>query len=149
MKRVSWLGVAVGGITDIVLTNVLTLPVAFYALAVGGIMSMPRSQQQAAYMALLHSNVGLYVTTTAIGCACSIIAGYVAAWLAKHDEVLNGALSSFLCVGFDLYAMIKGTGTVSLWLMILLLPASVLLGALGGFFRTLQKREPSLSSRPN
>jgi hypothetical protein len=108
LKRISWLGVVVGGVTDIALTNVLTLPVAVYALASGGIMSLPKAQQSTALIALLHANVALYVATTVIGCGCSILAGYVAAWLAKHDETLNGALTSFLCVGFDLYAMAKG-----------------------------------------
>jgi hypothetical protein len=99
-------------------------------------------------MSVLHSNIGLYATVIVIGCGCSVVAGYVAAWLAKHDEVINGALSSFLCVGFDLYAMVKGTATPSLGVAILLLPASPILGGLGGYIRTVQKRQPAFRSRP-
>jgi hypothetical protein len=38
------------------------------------------------------------------GCLCSILGGYVAAWLAKHDELLNGALSAWLCIAFGIAA---------------------------------------------
>lgn len=141
MKRIAWLGVVVGGITDIVLTNILTLPVAVYAMVSGGILSLPKAQQQTAMITLLHASVGLYAATAVIGCACSVLAGYVAAWLAKPDEVINGALSAFLCVAFDLYAMTKGVAGSALWFVILLLPASPLLGALGGYLRVTQRRQ--------
>ena len=41
-----------------------------------------------------------------VGAACSVLGGYVAARIAKRDEILNTAVSSFLCVGMELYAML-------------------------------------------
>jgi hypothetical protein len=38
---------------------------------------------------------------TVLGTVGSIIGGYVGAWLAGHDETLNGALSSWLCLAFE------------------------------------------------
>jgi len=39
----------------------------------------------------------------------SVLGGYVSARIAKHDELLNGALSSILCVGGGTYAVISGS----------------------------------------
>ena len=40
-----------------------------------------------------------------------MLGGYVSARIAARDEVLNGALASILCIGFGIYAVVKGTGT--------------------------------------
>ena len=73
MKRISLLGVIVGGITDIGLTTVLTFPVLAYAFASGGILSLPKAQQQSALIALLHANLALYATSFMIGALCSVL----------------------------------------------------------------------------
>lgn len=60
----------------------------------------------------------------------------MSARVARHDEVLNGALASTLCVGLGIYAVVNGTGR--LWLDVLYLPLSPALAALGGYLRSLQ-----------
>jgi len=58
--------------------------------------------------------------------------------LRKHDEVLNGALSSILCVGGGTYAVISGSAADDLWMHLVCLPLSPALGALGGYLRSRQ-----------
>lgn len=140
MKRIELLAVVVGGIIDILLTTLLSLPILIYAFSSGGILNLPTAQQQSALLALLHSNVALYGTSFLVGAFCSVLAGYLAGLLAKHDEVLNGALSSFLCIGFDLYAVSRGEFGGPTWLAVALLPVSPLLGAAGGYLRQMQRR---------
>ncbi|MCG2641381.1 hypothetical protein ACFPFP_18750 [Bradyrhizobium sp. GCM10023182] len=71
-----------------------------------------------------------------LGGLCSVLGGYVSARIARHDEVLNGALASILCVGLGIYAAARGTG--HLWLDILYLPLGPALAALGGYLRSRQ-----------
>jgi hypothetical protein len=56
----------------------------------------------------------------------------VAAWLAKHDELLNGGLSSFLCVFLGIYTMVSGKDPSALWVQTLLLLASPVFALIGG-----------------
>lgn len=130
----------VGGIIDVLLTTLLSLPILIYAFSSGAILNLPTAQQHSALLALLHSNVALYGTSFLVGAFCSVLAGYLTALLAKHDEVLNGALSSFLCIGFDLYAVSRGEFGGPTWLAVALLPVSPLLGAAGGYLRQMQRR---------
>ena len=101
MKKISIKGVLVGGVTDIVATNILTLPILIYATNKLDLARASPEQLQAA----LHANAFLYVLQLLIGFGCSALGGYVAAWLAKHDELLNGPLSSFLCIAFGIYSL--------------------------------------------
>jgi hypothetical protein len=135
MKQVSSIGVLIGAVTDIVATNLFTLPIGACVMIAGGILNVPKGQQQAATLAALHANVVLYGAVMLIGGACSILGGYVAAWIAKRSEMLNGALSSFLCVAFALYAIVTGKADEPLWLAICMLPISPALGAAGGYLR--------------
>jgi hypothetical protein len=73
------------------------------------------------------------------GLACSALAGYVAAWLAKHDELLNGGLSSFLCVLFALFQLRNGNNYYPLSVRVLLLIAAPAFAVFGGYLRLRQK----------
>jgi len=57
------------------------------------------------------------VSSIILGALCSVLAGYVSARIAKHDEVLNGALSSILCVVGGLYSVLSGSAALHLALL--------------------------------
>src|SRR4029077_10831886 len=97
MNKVSVKGVLVGGVTDIVATVILTLPLIVYLIATE-VTGTPKVPLQAAVMAAIRANPPLYWLESLIGLACSVLGGYVAARAAKHDELLNGLLASFLSV---------------------------------------------------
>lgn len=146
MKQVSAIGVLIGAVTDIVATNLFTLPIGVYVTVADGIANLPKGQQQAAMVGALHANIFLYSAVMLVGGGCSILGGYVAAWIAKRSELLNGALSSFLCVAFALYAIITGKADEPLWLAICLLPLSPALGAAGGYLkRAGRQRTPKVA----
>jgi len=148
MRRISFVGVIVGGISDIVLTGILSMPVFVYALVSSGLVAVPRAQQDSALLALVQSNGVLHATLLALGALASLLAGYIAAWIAKREEVLNGALSSFLCVASELYAFSKGQFGGPIWLAVALLPVSPALGAAGGYLRLLHRRRPRAALTP-
>jgi len=58
--------------------------------------------------------------------------------LRSLKEVLNGALSSILCVGSRVYTVINLNSAGPLWLHLAFLPLSPALGALGGYLRSRQ-----------
>ncbi|CCE01720.1 hypothetical protein BRAS3809_530008 [Bradyrhizobium sp. STM 3809] len=72
------------------------------------------------------------------GGACSVLGGYVAARIAEHDALLNGALSSILSVGSGTYAVFSGSAADDLLMHIVFLPLSAALGTLGGYLRSRQ-----------
>ena len=131
MKRISLKGVAIGNITDIVATNVVLLPVMIYILIAAGLPTDAGSVAE-----LFKGSTVFLVSGSILGGICSVLGGYVSARIAKHDEVLNGALSSILCVGSGAYSVISGADP--LWLHLAYLPLSPALAALGGVLRSRQ-----------
>jgi len=131
MKRISFKGVIIGNVVDIVSTNIAVLPLMTYML----ISSAPVRDLAASTHVLTESSA-FRVWSGVLGGLCSVLGGYVSARIAKHDEVLNGALSSILCTGFGLYALLGGGATGHSMLHIALLPLSPALGALGGYLRS-------------
>jgi hypothetical protein len=93
---------------------------------------------------VIHGNVPLYVGQLLVGLACSVLGGYVAAWLAKHDELLNGGLSCFLCVALGIYTMASGKDSNALWVQILMLLASPALALFGGDLMRRQRQRRAL-----
>ncbi len=149
MSRLSFKGILLGGITDIVATNILALPIIVYLMfGKMDLAHLPSDQVTPAITAALQSNRPLFALSLAIGCACSVLGGYVGARLAKHDELLNGALTSFLCVGFGIYSLVMGTGSGSPALSLLGFTPSPALGLLGGYLRAKQKRPDAGAPQP-
>jgi hypothetical protein len=136
--RVSIFGIAMGGITDVVATNILAIPVIVYVMVKFDLLHT--SHDPSALTNAIHASPMLYGLQLLIGFACSVLGGYVAAWISKHDELLNGALSSFLCIAIGVYSLARGRIFGSLPVEILLLIASPLCAFLGGYLRLLQKR---------
>lgn len=132
MGRVSIKGVLIGSIVDIVASVVFGLPFAIYAMSKVDLLHTPSAQASAEVRAVVQGNMALHVGQLLVGLACSALGGYVAAWLAKHDELLNGALSSFLCVALGIYTMALGKDSNALWVQVLMLLASPALALIGG-----------------
>jgi len=64
----------------------------------------------------------------------------VAARLAKHDELLNGTLSSILCVALGVFTISAGRSSDPLLVQVVLFSASPALGFVGAWLWIMQKR---------
>jgi hypothetical protein len=135
--RVSIVGIAVGGITDVVATNILVIPVVVYVIVKFDLLHA--SHDPSAVTNAIHANPTLYGLQLLIGFGCSVLGGNVAAWIAKHDELLNATNSSFLCIAIGVYSLVRDKMSGSPTVEILLLIASPLCAFLGGYLRLLQK----------
>jgi hypothetical protein len=149
MSKLSFKGVVVGSITDMVATAILSIPVVVYILVTKiQLSNMSQDQVQAAVAAALQANRLLYVCLFLVGSGCSVLGGYVGARLAMHDELLNGSLTSFLCVGGGIYSLAAGIGSSSLLLHLVGFVISPALGLLGGYLRLWQKRGSGTTIEP-
>jgi hypothetical protein len=137
MKRISLKGVAIGNIADIVSSNIIGLLLAAYIL----ISSAPSGLADGSATQVLMASSFYRVSVIILGALCSVMGGYVSARIAKRDDVLNGALSSALCVGFGVYALLSGSAAGHLGLHLALLPVSVALGALGGYLSSRRRAQ--------
>jgi putative membrane protein (TIGR04086 family) len=132
MSKVSVKGVLIGGIVDVSASFILGLVFALFAVA------FLHAFGHVSHQVVLHSGA-LQWALLLVGLACSVLGGFVSAKIAKHDELLNGALSSSLCTALGVYVIAAGKGDQPLWVQILLLVASPAFGLVGGYLRLLQR----------
>jgi hypothetical protein len=149
LRDVSPKAVILGATVDIVATNVAMLPVATFVLirlAQGAGAATP-AQQQAALTAAFTENPTLYLTGMVLGCAASVLGGWVAARVALRAEVLNGALSALACMAFGVYGLIAHPGMASPLEHAAFFVLSPSLGALGGAIRKRRHERVDASAR--
>jgi hypothetical protein len=133
MRAFSWKGVVLGGITDIVATNIAAFPLAIVAAVGTDLTSLPKAERGKALVAVMHASLGFQMTGLVLGAMCSVLGGYVAARIAKRGELLNGALSAYLCIGIGVYSVIVGHSATPLWQQLVAFVGSPILGAYGGY----------------
>ena len=136
MRKISIPGVLVGGVVDIIATNLLMIPVIFAAadVADADLAGIAREQVGPMLLGVVRDNPSLFLAGCLGGAAASVLGGYVAARIAKRSYLWNGALSAYLCIGSSIYALVTGQGgTIPLWQHIAFLPLSPALGMLGGY----------------
>jgi len=136
--KISLKGVVVGGIVDVASSSLLGIPLAVYALSKVDVAHTPKEQLGSAIAAVSHATPWLYGAQLLVGLACSVLGGYVAAWLAKHDELLNGTLSAFLCLASGIYSIASGKDSNAHWVQVLILFGAPLSGFVGGYLRVRQ-----------
>jgi hypothetical protein len=138
MKRLSIKGVLFGGIVDV--ASSLVFGIVFAILAIIFFHVFGRVPRKAVMGSPLFEAMSLL-----IGFAGSALGGFVSARLAGHDELLNGALASFLCVALGIYLWAGGVGHRSILSQLLLLIAGPIFSLLGGYLRLRQKRPSGLA----
>lgn len=140
MGKVSVKAILIGGLVDAVSSILLDIPLSLYVTLHVDLSNVPKDRVESTINTANQANIPLYVTGLLVGMACSVLGGYVAARLAKHDELLNGCLSSFLCVVLGIYMIAAGKDAHALWVQILLLLASPVLALLGGCLMKRQRQ---------
>jgi hypothetical protein len=130
MGKVSLKGIFIGAIVDNVASAIVGIPLVLYVMMH---MDPTDARPANAILSRVHADTALYSTQLTLGLACTILGGYVAARIAKHDEVLNGALSSFLCILLGVYSAASGKALESSAEHALLFAATFGAAAFGGF----------------
>jgi len=138
LKRISILGVLVGGIVDIVSTNIFAIPLFMFAIMRIDRTHISKDQLATAATAAVQHDPSLQVAGFFVGIAGSMLGGYIAALIAKRDETLNGAFSAWLCVVIGIFGWTLGAASVPVVYHLLGFVLSPAAGALGGYFRLFQ-----------
>jgi|RhiMetdeSRZDD1v2_1073273.scaffolds.fasta_scaffold1432961_1 hypothetical protein len=142
-KKVSILGFVIGSVVDIIGTNIWGVFMTIYVMLSYNLFQTAASsptELTAKVLNIFQTDPLIFSVNFIVGAMFSILGGYIGAYIAKHDELLNGALSSFLCVLSGIYGLFSGSHPVYLILLeILALVISPLLGMLGGYLRLKQK----------
>ena len=107
------------------------------------IAHIPQDRLAAALTAAMKGNPLIYGIQLALGMACSVLGGYVAGLIARHDHMLNGALSSWLCLALGIYTLAGGKNSHSVGMEILMLASSPVLALCGGYIAN-RRRAPAL-----
>jgi hypothetical protein len=140
LGKISWRGIIIGGIVDVGATWILAVPfVVIYMIAA---FRHVRPDQYHSIVAGMNGDSTFVTGSLVLGAAGSIIGGYVGAWLAGHDETLNGALSSWLCLLFAVAGLFihSSQATTMLTSPGVTIALSIGLPALGGYLRLLRVR---------
>ena len=140
MKKISLPAVIVSGLADVVMSSIINgVFVAFWVISRSdpNVLQNGEKVAEAIKLSIKSDNV-VWLITFCIGAAFSISAGYLAAWIAKRSPILNGAWSSWACVGMGVFSLIASKGEASQPFHMLSIPLSVLLGGIGGYLRSRQ-----------
>ena len=138
-RKISWRAVIFGGLADVGGTNVVGIIFIAYIASNYGLSAVPSEQFATAINNVIFSDPVLYCVSFFIGSVFSIFGGYVAAWIAKRNELLNGGFSASLCVLIGLYSIFLGLNpSIPVAFEILSIPLSPALGVLGGYLRKKQ-----------
>lgn len=141
MRRIAVRSVIVGGVVDVFASSFLGAVSVVFVLLLLSIAHTPADRTSGIVSDVVRGNPWYLAAQLVIGGACSVLGGYIAARLARHDERLNGALSSFACVGSGIVALAVGYDRQQAVLEIAMLPLAPLLGFAGGYLRERQRRE--------
>lgn len=149
-KKVSILGFVIGAIVDILGTNIWGVFMTVLVMIGFNLVQLATSspaEATAKVLNIFQTNPLIFSINLIVGAMFSILGGYIGALIAKHDELLNGALSSFLCVLSGICGLITGSHPISKVLLELLaFIISPLLGMLGGYLRLKQKSRKQLQT---
>jgi hypothetical protein len=133
-EKISFKGVIIGAVADVVGTNVWGAVAAIYLSSKYHLYSLPVSEQVSQLTALISTEPVVTILNVLIGSCFTIMGGFIAARIARHDELLNGTLASFLCVLFALLSL----GSSSIVWVVVGIVANPLLAFSGGY---LSKRK--------
>jgi hypothetical protein len=132
LKDLSLKAVAIGAVADIVLTNVLAVPLVIVTdiriarATPGGTLARGMFEHA------LATNKELYLVLMFLGALASIGAGWIAARVARRAELLNGAASAIACASLGVYAFFHYSEAAPLWEHVVFIILAPALGALGG-----------------
>lgn len=93
---------------------------------------------QVAIVKAIHDAKWVYL---AFNLMSSMLGGYVAAKIAKHDELLHGACSSVLSLALGITTMARGASLYPLWAQISIMFITVACGCLGAYLWLFQQKK--------
>jgi hypothetical protein len=142
MRRISLLAILAGGAISYLAPAVLAMPLAFLF----GFRLVAATHSPTALQREIIWNPFYYYGILVIQLVCSVVGGYLAGVTARHDEVLNGLLSSIIIVVITTLFHALDPHPFSVRLLKVL--AIIVACGIGGYLRARQARRPSPAALP-
>lgn len=130
MYSVSIKGIVLGSLFDLIATFAFAFLLGIYlAISHGG-------DPEAAMLAA--NSGGWLAFSVVVACALTVVAGYLAAWIAGRGELINGTLSAVFSMAIMLPMTWDQPMPWSATVTVLLFISTPLLGLFGGYLRSRQ-----------
>lgn len=139
MRRISFLGILVGGTVSYLLPAIIAMPAAFlFGMRIGMTTHSPTALQHEIIW-----NPFFYYGMLILQFACNTLGGYLAGVTARRDEVLNGFLSSLISIVVT--SLFHALDPHPLSIKIVKVVGIVAAAGLGGYLCALKARRRALS----
>jgi hypothetical protein len=146
MSKVSVKGMMAGAFVEVVTSVALGIPFSLYTLSqIDPGHRLPTSQLSAAANLAIHAHPAIRAAEMLTSLLAAVFGGYMGALFAKHDEVLNGTLATWLAVVLGCFTLILDKSPDPFAVTVLLLLATPLCGMLGGYLRSRRKQAQALA----
>ena len=140
MRRLAIRSIFVGGLVDLFASNFFGTISQVVVLLILSIDHTSLEDAPAATRAIVNGNTAFFGAQLIIGSLCSLLGGYLAARLARHDMRLNGALSSVPSLVAGGVVIAIGHNPEHFIQHLLILPVKPIFGYAGGYLREHQLR---------
>jgi hypothetical protein len=127
MYSVSVKGIVLGSLFDLVVSFVFGIVLIF-------VLTVSNGGNPDVAMAAMNSG-GWFAFQMVVGFALTVIAGYLAAWIAGRGEMINGTLSAVFTMAIMIPMMAGQPLPWSMTVMVILYILTPLFGLLGGYLR--------------
>lgn len=143
LKKISLKGVILGALVNVGGTVIWAIAADVYLDIKYHIYLLPQIQQASKTQILAGQDLAIVVLNILVGGGFSILGGYIAARIAKHNELLNGTLSSFLCVVPAFFTI----GSYPFFYILIEVLGNLLLGFIGGYLLLWKKKRSNKIKR--
>jgi hypothetical protein len=140
MNRLSAKAVIVGGLVGVLCSGFFDVVLVSLFMARHGVLHSVDRHAHAAAASAMQASTPTQAASLLIGFGTSAVGGFVAARLAGHDELLNGACSSFLGLLIGVLTIASGRESRSWTVQAIILLLSPILGLLGGYLEIARSR---------
>lgn len=149
MRRISVLGIVLGGIVALILTVIIGVVVGLYAAYKLDIAHQSPAQGQALVRQFVYLNPVVYFGMMGIASGCSVLGGWISAFTAREAERLNGTLSALILAGIHVWRDLHNEDPHSLKVQVLYIAVLIAGAWVGGWLRAVQKAklEPGVMTR--
>lgn len=147
MRRLAIRSIIVGGLIDVFASNFFGTISQVGVLMILSIRHTSLEAAPAATKTIVDGSALFFAGQLVIGGLCSLLGGYLAARLARHDERINGAASSILSIASGIVVIAIGYNPGHLIQHLLILPVKPILGYAGGYLREHQVRSKAALAR--
>ncbi|MBC7793096.1 MAG: hypothetical protein H7Z43_05270 [Clostridia bacterium] len=148
MRVRAWVGILIGGITDVATSMLIYFILAIIVAVQLDPTGQPADVRGAAVVSAMNTSQSVTVASWILSYIATLLGGYVAARIAREQEVRVGALSSWTCLALGALVMASASSVMPRWQLALIVGSTPFIAGLGGYLRLRQRRSAGEDGTP-